>query len=77
MHAINHPSYANTGCTEQDVSKAINESVANGGDRVTLRYSVGAAEILSRECEWESDETYRYRGTDCEGRTWRVSLTES
>lgn len=77
MSAINHPSYANTGCTEQDVSHAIGISVASGGTSVHLRYSEEAAAILARECDWESEESYSYRGEDCDGNTWRVTLTES
>lgn len=72
---INHPSYANTGCTEQDVSQAINASVTSNGELVMLSYSEGAAEMLARECEWESDDEYHYRGTDCDGRRWEIALS--
>jgi hypothetical protein len=77
MNAINHPSYSNTGCTEQAVSEAINASVAAGGEETTLRYSEGAEAVLERECDWTSETECEYRGTDCDGRRWHVILTES
>lgn len=80
MNAINHPSYANTRCTEQEVSQAIQDSVALGGGKVTLRYSEVAAQMLTEACEWEAESTYSYRGTIDTGageQTWRVALTDS
>lgn len=74
---INHPSYRKDGCTEQDVSVAISQSLHLGGQSVGITYSEGAAALLSEWCDWESDDEYAYRGTSSEEtgeRTWRVHL---
>lgn len=86
VYAINHPSYFprhadESGATSCDVLLAIQESVAARGEKVTLRYTDGRAELLSEWCEWESESSYSYRGTqnndDGSEETWRVVLTES
>jgi hypothetical protein len=72
---INHPSYnPNIGCTEEDVSVAIDRSLMLDGQSVGTTYSEGAASILSQWCEWESDVEYAYEGTLDDGRVWRVHL---
>lgn len=71
---INHPSYANTECTEADVYRAISASVQADGAKMSLGYSRGAEQILELECEWVHPEKYVYRGTDIDGRPWRVAL---
>lgn len=76
--SINHPSYNPhaAGCVEDDVRKAIAASVANAGKITQLQWSETAARILAQECEWESESSYSYRGEDCDGNTWRVTLLE-
>lgn len=75
---MNHPSYKNDmGCTELDISVAIGQSLMLGGTSVGVAYTEGSAEILSRECDWESNTEYAYRGTTSEldgERIWRIHL---
>lgn len=75
----NHPSYdPNAGrCLEQDLSTAIQQSITLGGQSVGVAYSDAAVDMLREWCEWESDETYSFRGVEQDGdREWRVHLLE-
>lgn len=72
---IDHPSYKNTGCLEQDINVAVHNSLILDGQEYRLPYSEEAATMLREIAEWESDEYYEYKGTDDSGRRWHISLT--
>lgn len=69
----------NHGSVVQDIDAAISRSLAADGESVGIEYSEARAETLREWCEWESDETYAFRGdTERNGRTetWRIHLVE-
>lgn len=76
----NHPSYDPMAgrCLEHELSVAIQQSLMLGGQSVGVAYSESAVDFLREWCEWESDETYSYRGTaQNDDREWRVHLLEA
>lgn len=71
----NHNETKDHGSTEQDLSVAIQQSLMLGGQSVGVAYSDKAVELLREWCEWESDDTYSFRGlAQNDDREWRVHL---